>query len=131
MKFLARGQYSEKEIASANAFSDAVGGLPLALLLMGTQMRKRGKMIEQFLGQYEKNPARLHQTPKTGVDSLYYDRGLDTVWQETFGSLEPDSLAVFGTISLLAADDIPYTLFVSDHPDSLPFSLRFCDDDMR
>ncbi|KAM0801935.1 hypothetical protein BDR22DRAFT_146042 [Usnea florida] len=130
MKLLARGQYSEEEQASANAFSDVLGGLPLALLLMGTQIRKRGKQIQQFLIQYEKNPARLHQTPKTGIESLYYDRGLDTVWQETFGSLEPESLAILGTMSLLAADDIPYTLFVSEHPDLLPSSLSFCSDEI-
>lgn len=131
MKFLARDRYSDEEAASANAFSDALGGLPLALLLMGTQIRKRGKQIHQFLGQYEKNPTRLHQTPKTGIESLYYDKGLDTVWQESFGSLDRDSLVILGIMSFLAADDIPYSLFVSDHPRSLPPFLDFCDDEMR
>ena len=131
MKFLARNQYSKEEETSANKFSNVLGGLPLALTLMGTQIRIRGKQIHQFLVQYEKNPSRLHQTPKTGVESLYYDKGLDTVWQESFGSLKPDNLAILGTMSFLAADDILYSFFVSENSKSLPPSLAFCSDELR
>lgn len=60
LKMLARGEYTEAEESSAQSLSDNLDGLPLALHLMGVQIRKRGKRIEQFLSYYQQNSRRLH-----------------------------------------------------------------------
>ena len=49
MNMLARGTYSELEIRSAQVLSGIFGGLPLALYLMGVQIRTKRERIEHSL----------------------------------------------------------------------------------
>ena len=133
-KMLARGEYSESEKTSAKLLSENLGGLPLALHLMGIQIDQRGKLIEQFLSLYRRNSRRLHNRPKEGIQNIYYSHSLDTVWQTSFQLLsqEQESKALMGILSFLSPDDIPESLFHVPNPTiALPPPIEFCLDEMR
>ena len=77
-KLLARGSYSEDEVNSAALLSHALGGLPLALNLMGKQVKARGRKIKQFLEYYQRNPKRMHRIPKNEAQDVFYNQTLET-----------------------------------------------------
>ncbi|KUJ06621.1 uncharacterized protein LY89DRAFT_790467 [Mollisia scopiformis] len=119
MNLLARKNYSEEEIASAETLSSTLGGLPLALNLMGTQIHTRGKPIKQFLTQYQTNAKRLHDRPREGIQNIYYQHSLRTVWQTSFDPLEADSVVIQGVLTFIRPDDVPEELFVPQEDQAL------------
>jgi hypothetical protein len=135
LKLLHRGQYTEDEIQSAGDFTEELDGLPLALHLVGTKMLTMGKSIRKSVDQYKKDPATIHRNKNESMSrNLYYPKTLERVWKEVFGSLSDeensaDVLAIMGVFSFMAADEIPEEIFRPTEPETLPPSLRFCEDE--
>lgn len=129
-EMLGRGHYTTSETQSARQLSLQLGGLPLALNLMGTQIKRRGRQIEQFLKLYEKNAIGVLHS-KQGTPNKYYSQDLATVWQTTFRPLTEDSLALMCVLSLMAPDNVPESLFTLPSNKDIPASLSFCADPLR
>jgi hypothetical protein len=127
-KLLNRGSYSPEELQSAKALSHELGGLPLALNLMGKQVKSRNRKISQFLESYQRNPKRLHQIPKEDAQDVFYAETLTTAWSTSFTPLEEKSysLTLMGILSCLGPERIPETLFESTELGDFEPELEFC-----
>lgn len=125
---LGRKVYSQDEIDSAKALCRAIDGLPLALNLMGGQIRARGRKIQQFLHLYQEHSSRLLKPNKPTVQSVYYRHDIDTVWETSFEPLDVDSTRVMAILSFLSPEDIPQALFLPSSMEHLPSELEFCKD---
>ncbi|KAI9772628.1 MAG: hypothetical protein M1840_000222 [Geoglossum simile] len=128
-KLLARKDYTDAEIGSAKELSQSLGGLPLALNLMGGQIHRRGKRIEQFLDQYRKYSSQLHKASNSTSLDIYYHYKLDTVWLASFEPLEPESRTLLSILSFLAPDEVPLQLFLPEDKEGLGDGFDFCEDD--
>lgn len=134
-KVISRGRYSEDEVASAAALSHELGGLPLALNLMGKQVKARGRNIRQYLENYQKNPRRMKRIPKRDAQDVFYDHTLETAWSNSFEPLreQPDSQVLMGILSCLGPERIPKELFdcVAGEEVSWPDDIAFCLDPLE
>lgn len=120
MKLVGRQSYSDRESESGEELSQDLGGLPLAIDIMATQMRKRRMQIQKFLPYYRSNYRTLHKGPLSGKLSLYYENSLSKAWDLAFTNISSDASTLLGVISLLAADSIPESLFRSEKVEKYP-----------
>jgi hypothetical protein len=123
---LKRKTYSDTERDSCTKLAARLDGLPLALMLMGVQIRTKHTKIERFLNDYEDDFERYHKTPALGIHNMYYRHSLETAYVTSFKSLSQQSLAIFGIICLVAPDRIPEDLFQPSDPSWLMSDLAFC-----
>ncbi|ETI19374.1 hypothetical protein G647_09206 [Cladophialophora carrionii CBS 160.54] len=127
---LGRKAYSTTETQSARELSREVDGLPLALNLLGGQIRARGTKVENFLRGYQNNPI-IHLRPKKTVQNLYYDQSIDSVWETSFEPLDADPSRLLGILSFLSAEGIPRALFQLPAASDLTDDLLFCIDPLQ
>ncbi|CAN9407555.1 unnamed protein product [Alternaria alternata] len=135
-KLLARKEYSGAELESAALLSQELGGLPLALQLMGKRVKSQGGKIGQFLNMYRRDPRRLHKDASKGAKDIFYDKTLANAWSESFSPLaeDLDSLTLMSILCCLGPEHIPKALF--DHEDvaalgDFSSELEFCSDPFR
>ena len=126
LNMIGRSSYSDEEIAAARQLSARLGGLALALAIMASQIRIRGKSIADFLDLYIKYPEQLNKE-RRGVE-LYYKFSIEDCWKTTFEYLSDEAAALMGVIGFIAPDHIPMALFKQEQ---MPDELRFCTDDWR
>lgn len=124
---------SPDELSSATELSRLLGGLPLGLTLVATQIRRKQYSISKFLPFYKQHWNRIHQAD---ADSLkpYYHHSLETAWDISFSQLAEDSQdanILFGTLSVLHSGDIPVDLFRAVGIDEYPPTMKFCADPWR
>lgn len=132
LKAIGRHTYSDAERASASAMNTLVGGLPLALNLMGGQIRSTRSEVKAFVTRYEQDVRRnLHKTPRGGVQNSYYPEALDTAFLRSFDPLDQDSVSILGVIAMCHPDDFPTDLFTGLDASALPKGLDFCADSYR
>jgi NB-ARC domain. len=94
---IGRSSYTLEEQQAAEELSERLGGLALALKVMGTQIKLRKKTIADFAKFYERYSLRLHgETP--GVEH-FYRRSLATCWQTAFKGLTVDASHLLGIIA--------------------------------
>jgi hypothetical protein len=135
-KLLARKEYSSAELESAALLSHELGGLPLALQLMGKRVKSQGGKIGRFLDSYRRNPGRLHKESSKGATDIFYDKTLATAWSASFSPLvdDADSLTLMSIMSCLGPEHIPKALFEYEDIAALgDFSseLQFCLDPLE
>jgi hypothetical protein len=65
---------ADADVKSALIFSDQLGGLALALELIGKQIKIRKKTIEQFLPFYNENRQSLNKQSKRRIKNPYYEK---------------------------------------------------------
>jgi hypothetical protein len=119
---IGRDNYSEAEKEAAIELSTRLGGLPLFLTIMASQIRLRDASIAEFLSGYEKNAMPIS-------NDLQDIESYQVYWQIAFESLAPEAAAILEIIAHIAPDGIPEALFKPLDPSVLPQALRFCDDD--
>lgn len=106
-----RSTYSNAEKAAAEDLSRELGGLPLALVTMAAQVKRRRKSFKEFLELYQNHAIHLHET-NAGV-TTYYKGSLRTCWHAAFESLNANANAfsILAILSFLAPNNIPERLF--------------------
>ena len=115
----------------AEALSDELGGLPLALTAMAMQIRQRNMKVSGFLPFYRNHVSKLHELHMTTLHP-YYKRSLKTAWDLAFDLLSEDATRpMFSILSYLAPDAIPITTFVPHDDNGIPSELRFCQDSWK
>ncbi|KAI1130884.1 hypothetical protein F5Y10DRAFT_234969 [Nemania abortiva] len=110
----------------AMQLTQRLGGLALALDLMGKQIRARKKTIEAFLATYDEHRRLLNKQPRRGIRNPYYSKDLDTVWETSFLSLSQNAGNLLSLICFVSPDDIPDFLFTKGK--DLPSQYRFLTD---
>lgn len=130
LKTIGRGDYVQEERDAATLLYQDLDGLPVALNLMGGQIRERGMSVEVFLRRYRDDSQKhVHKKPRTGIQNSYYGFALEEIWEKSFAPLDNDSLRLLGVLCVLHADDIPEALFTECPSTSLPIELPFCGPD--
>lgn len=117
---------SSRERECSLELAERLGGLALALDIMGKQIRTRKKTIEEFLDFYNEHRRLLNKQPKRGIRNQYYWKDLDTVWETSFLSLSQIAANLLCLICFVAPEDIPDTLFTRGQ--NLPPHYRFLAD---
>lgn len=102
------------EEEAGEELSELLGGLPLALNMMGSQIRTRYMNIKKFIPFYKANYQGLHGSSKTS-SALYYQNTLATIWRFSFTALQSEASLLLAILSHLAPDSIPETLFTADN----------------
>jgi hypothetical protein len=133
IKIVYRDTCSNEERESAEAFSEELGGLPLALALMGTKIRRLSKTVTKSLNQYRQNPSTgpFNRARKATQRNPYYPKKWEKALDEVFSGFNDEEgfeeiTALLGTLSCLAAQDVSATFFQPKDTDQLPPSLHFC-----
>lgn len=125
---IGRGTYSPGDDVSAAELNGLLGGLPLALNLMGGQIRSTRAGIPAFVTRYQQDvERRLHTKPRNGVQNSYYPHALDTAFSTSFDPLEADSISIMAVLALLHPDDIPQDMFTTLDSSKSPAALKFCE----
>jgi len=124
LKVLGRVSHSEKEFEYSLELSKHLGGLALAIDIIGKQIRVRKKTLEQFLPFYYEHRRLLNKIPKRArIKNEYYSKDLDTVWQTSFDRLSPSAARLIRLICFVAPDNIPESLFTEG--ENLPPDYTF------
>ncbi|KAK5050886.1 hypothetical protein LTR84_003445 [Exophiala bonariae] len=121
-----RKSYSETENQPPVQLAERLGGLPLALNLMATQIRTKRAKISVFLHNYEADFERYHKTPEKGVQNTYYRHSLETVYRTSFLSLHGGSIPLLGVFCFVAPDGVPEEIFKPVQVQSGIPELEFC-----
>ncbi|KAF1954827.1 hypothetical protein CC80DRAFT_416915 [Byssothecium circinans] len=126
---LKRKAYSDVEKESCEKLAARLDGLPLALTLMGTQIRTKHRKIQRFLDDYNKDYERHHKTPEGGTQNIFYRHSLETAYRTSFDGLndKPHAAAILAVFSFLAPDSIPEELFEVTDASCLTSDLAFED----
>jgi hypothetical protein len=106
------GNTSSADRTSAEELSELLGGLPLGLMIMAFQIRRRRKNMAQFVEFYRKHEDRILGTHDPLISlKPFYTRNLTTAWNMSFQSLNKPTSKLLGVISLLNPIDIPLSVF--------------------
>lgn len=108
-QIVGRSTYSNAEKTAAEDLSKELGGLPLALVIMAAQVKRRRKSFKDFLELYQNHAIELH-IATAGV-TAYYKRSLRTCWHTAFESLDANAFSILAILSFIAPNDIPERLF--------------------
>ncbi|WEW60104.1 hypothetical protein PRK78_005589 [Emydomyces testavorans] len=122
-----RKAYSDEELRAAEQLTQELGGLALAINMMGMYIRQSRVNISRFLEIYHDNIKRYHESFPGKRPSVWYRHSLATAWDTAFDALNDQASVLFGILCLLSPDDIPEDLFCVTNPEILPLPLRFCD----
>jgi hypothetical protein len=112
------GRDINKEGMSAFELSKRLSGHALGITHMAGMIHRRSWSIAEFMSVYLKNPRRVHNSE------------LQTLWEFSFQSLEPETRRFLGVLAFLMPDNIPQSLFEVDEQ-NLPERLKFCSDEFR
>ena len=122
---------SPEETAAAEQLSKLLNGYALAINQMAAYMIARTMPIKDFLALYKKYPKRLRSERKEGWKYIGYNHALDTVWDISFGALEPQARACLDVLSFYSPNAIPIHLLAPAESTTLPPQLKFCQDELR
>lgn len=111
---------TDDEATSAHELSEKLSGHALAISAMAGLMHRRGLSITEFMTFYNQYPSRIH-----GISG---NRSINALWDMSFRSLDPKSLAILGVMSFVEPDSIPQAIFELHSSNDLPESLQFCSD---
>lgn len=111
------------DIKSANQLSEKLSGHALAISHMAGLIHRRSWSIAEFVDLYNRQPQKMH-----GVSG---NSSINALWDISFNSLDPQSLAILGVLSFTAPESIPQSIFEPQDDTSLPESLTFCMDSMN
>ncbi|KAF2106872.1 hypothetical protein BDV96DRAFT_654203 [Lophiotrema nucula] len=103
-----------EEVIAGEELSNLVGGLPLAIDLMATHIRKRRVPIQQFIPLYKSDHRQMHKGLVRGGASIYYPRSIDTAWQLSFQTL----------LEYEISQELVDAGLVAKDPDALTFSVH-------
>lgn len=107
---------SAEDRSCALELSERLGGLALALDLIGRQIKIRKKTMTPFLPFYLEHRLLLNKQPSRGIRNKYYSLDLETVWKTSFLNLSDDAASLIRLMCFVAPDDIPDFLFTGgDH----------------
>lgn len=119
---------TDGDVKSAVELSERLGGLALALELIGKQIKARKKTVEQFLPYYNKNRRSLNRQPRIGIKNPYYKKDLETVWEGSFNGLPLVSARLLMLLCFVAPSDIPESIFTNGR--NLPEKYAFLADEV-
>lgn len=117
------------EGVAARHLAERLDGLPLALVIMGMNIKKQQKSVGKFLEMYDKHPTKVHlkSQKSSGIKQYYQRGGLHGAYQLSFDNLiGSPAWALFRVLSLLGPDAIPMTLFQPESSSCIPDALAFC-----
>jgi hypothetical protein len=129
LKIIGQDDPSEDEKKCALELSERLGGLALAIDIIGRQIKVPKKSLAQFLPFYDENRVLLKRQPPRGITNQYYSMDLDTVWKTAFLSLTENAANLLRLICFVAPDDIPDFLFTDGK--GLPEHLAFIKDPVQ
>ena len=107
LRLAGKRKADDGDIAAAEALSEMLGGLALAIDITARQIFVKKKSMKQFLPYFVKNKQSLRVPPRYAARNPYYNDTLVTVWQTAFDSLDKDSSHLLGLICFFAPDAIP------------------------
>lgn len=106
---------SASDMADAQAISETLGGLPIAIAHMAGFIDKSQKSLPEFMAMFQKREeARVVWEPNTKYASTYqYDgKTLDTVWNIALGELPEASLRMIRILAMMNPDKSPEKMFL-------------------
>ncbi len=112
------------EFASAQQLSQRLQGHALAITTMAGVMHRRALTITEFMTFYGEHSSRIH-------DGISGNRSINTLWEISFQSLDPEAFVILGVMSYIEPDSIPHELFEPSSTDCLLEPYRFCADHFR
>jgi hypothetical protein len=111
LKMVAQRATTPADLDIAKQLSDRLGGLALALEIIGKQIKARKTTVEYFLPFYNRNRQAMNKEPKRGAKNPYYDKDIETVWETSFTNLGPEASKFLMLLCLLAPTDVPEGIF--------------------
>lgn len=111
LKMVAQRATTPADLDIAKQLSDRLGGLALALEIIGKQIKARKTTVENFLPFYIRNRQAMNKEPKRGPKNPYYDKDIETVWETSFINLGPEASKFLMLLCLLAPTDVPEGIF--------------------
>jgi hypothetical protein len=111
LKMVAQRATTPADLDIAKQLSDRLGGLALALEIIGKQIKARKTTVEYFLPFYNRNRQAMNKEPKRGAKNPYYDKDIETVWETSFINLGPEASKFLMLLCLLAPTDVPEGIF--------------------
>jgi hypothetical protein len=120
-----RQEYTDSEKESSKRLAEILDGLPLALMVMGNQIRLKPRTIGKFVSDYEVDFARAHR-PQGPGSNMFYHHTLATVYQKSFENLSNESASLLGIMCFVAPQHIPCDMFTAAKEEWLGDILSFC-----
>lgn len=80
---------TDADLDIAKQLSNQLGGLALALEIIGKQIKARRTTVEKFLPFYNRNRQVMNKKLKRGPKNPYYDKDIETVWKTAFDNMSP------------------------------------------
>ncbi|PVH79565.1 hypothetical protein DL98DRAFT_572409 [Cadophora sp. DSE1049] len=128
LKYAGQRATSDADVVVAKQFSDRLGGLALALEIIGKQIKTRSMSAANFLPFYNRNRQAMSKEPKRGPKNPYYDKDLETVWEAAFDSLTEEASKFLMLLCFLAPTDVPEGIFSKGK--NLPEDYSFLSDEV-
>jgi hypothetical protein len=129
LKMVAQRATTSADLDIAKQLSKRLGGLALALEIIGKQIKARKTTLEHFSPFYNRNRQAMNKEPKRGPKNPYYDKDIETVWETSFINLSPEASKFLMLLCLLAPTDIPEGIFGLGK--DLPEDYTFLNDELR
>ncbi|KAI1357265.1 P-loop containing nucleoside triphosphate hydrolase protein [Xylaria arbuscula] len=125
-------QYSESDRVAAEKISDNLGGIPLAVTVMGMNIRTSRRSLPNFLPWYEKYTSNIHKKAQELTLHPYYPHNLDSSYGLSFERLQNSNnhaYELFRIICTISPENIPSSIFLLEDWSKLPQSISFCSDE--
>ncbi|KAI9668388.1 MAG: hypothetical protein M1831_001142 [Alyxoria varia] len=111
----------------ANTIVNALGGLPLAIIQMGSFIAQRKLPLQDFLPLYERNAAKI-ESRKIGIND--YEHTLNSVWNLSLERLEGPSRVLQNLLVFFAPDSIREEVLIEDAQGIDDEAFAFLNDEM-
>ncbi|KAK3377333.1 hypothetical protein B0T24DRAFT_719511 [Lasiosphaeria ovina] len=125
---LRRSNLSEDETAACAEFSERLGGLPLAIILMGNKIRVRKRTVRSFIPSFDEEGMASLQKGRRDIGDPYYDKSMDKVWEEAFKGLAKESGQLLLLLCFFGPENIPLSAVQSENIPDLPQAWKFLRD---
>jgi hypothetical protein len=133
LKLIKNGEpCTQAEIAAAKSLSKNLEGIPLALTVMGMNVRTSPLSLPKFQSFYEKWTADVHKSVQKVTLEPYYHHSLHDSYAMSFSRLQDvdvNAYELFKIICMLGPETLPSSLFRSQESDVLPEALQFCENE--
>ncbi len=115
-------ELTSEDTNSANELARKLSGHALALSQFAGLIQRRSWSISEFVKLYNQQPNKIH--------GVFGNKSINTLWDISFKSLDPQSRTVLGIICFLEPDHIPEALFnfKPREGELLPERLEFTQD---
>lgn len=128
LKSVGQRATTDADVNTAKQFSDRLGGLALALEIIGKQIKIHNTTVENFLPFYNRNRQAMNKEPKTGPKNPFYHKDIETVWETAFSSLSIHASKFLMLLCFLAPTDVPEGIF--NQGKELPEDYAFLSDEI-